>query len=114
MGKKLRWTVFLLALLLACVGFGMMVGGLATQSGTGAGIGAAAGAAAGVVGVLLTRGPDAVLERGSTVEMVLDRTLQFSAEELNGAASEAHPPVTVPAPPKPATGGFTRRHPGGV
>jgi hypothetical protein len=89
-----------------------MVGGLASQSGTGAGIGAAAGAAAGVVGVLLTRGPDAVLERGSTVEMVLDRTLQFSAEELSGAASEARPPATVPAPGKPSTGSFSRRHPG--
>lgn len=92
--------------------WGMMVGGLASQSGTGAGIGAAAGAAAGVVGVLLTRGPDAVLERGSTVEMVLDRTLQFSAEELSGAASEARPPATVPAPGKPSTGSFSRRHPG--
>ena len=43
----------------------------------GAGIGAAAGAAAGLIGVLATRGPDAVLARGSTVEMVLDRPVQF-------------------------------------
>jgi len=49
----------------------------------GAGIGAAAGAAAGLMGVLLTRGPDAVLAKGSTIEMILDRTLTFQATELN-------------------------------
>lgn len=65
-------------------GWGTMIGGVATRSGKGAGIGAAAGAAAGLVGVLLTRGPDAILERGSTVEMVLDRTLKFEESELEG------------------------------
>jgi type IV secretion system protein VirB10 len=49
----------------------------------GAGIGAAAGAAAGLAGVLLTRGPDAVLAKGSTIEMVLDRPLIFAASEVN-------------------------------
>jgi len=49
----------------------------------GAGIGAAAGAAAGLMGVLLTRGPDAVLARGSTLEMVLDRPVSFDENELN-------------------------------
>jgi type IV secretion system protein VirB10 len=49
----------------------------------GAGIGAAAGAAAGLIGVLATRGPDAVLARGSTVEMVLDRPVSFNESELN-------------------------------
>jgi len=33
--------------------------------------------------VLLTRGPDATLLRGSTVEMVLDRALTFSAADLD-------------------------------
>src|SRR3954464_9591987 len=37
--------------------------------------GAGAGAAAGLAGVLLTRGPDVVLQKGSVVEMVLDRVL---------------------------------------
>ena len=55
--------------------------------GTGAGIGAGAGAAAGLVGVLVTRGPDAVLARGSTVEMVLDRPLTFAADEVSFAAT---------------------------
>jgi type IV secretion system protein VirB10 len=49
----------------------------------GAGIGAAAGATAGLLGVLLSRGPDAVLARGSTVEMVLDRPLSFDASEVD-------------------------------
>ena len=49
----------------------------------GTGIGAAAGAAAGMIGVLLSRGPDAVLARGSTLEMVLDRPISFNENELN-------------------------------
>jgi hypothetical protein len=62
---------------------GVIAGGAADHWGMGAGIGAAAGAAAGVMGVLLSRGPDAVLEKGSTIEMVLDRTLQFEESELD-------------------------------
>jgi type IV secretion system protein VirB10 len=63
-------------------GWGTAIGGIASQSAGGAGIGAAAGAAAGLVGVLLTRGPDAVLERGSTVEMVLDRNIRYTEQEV--------------------------------
>ena len=59
------------------------VAGAIGGGGMGAGIGAAAGAAAGLVGVLMTRGPEAVVERGSVVEMVLDRTLTFSADEID-------------------------------
>jgi hypothetical protein len=68
-------------------GAGAGIGGLAGVSsghtGLGAGIGAAAGAAAGLIGVLATRGPDAVLAKGTTVEMVLDRTITFEASELD-------------------------------
>jgi type IV secretion system protein VirB10 len=71
----------------AATGTGATVGGLAGaasgSAGMGAGIGAAAGLAAGIVSVLLTRGPDAVLARGTTVEMVLDRALEFSAAEID-------------------------------
>ncbi len=58
----------------------------------GAGIGAAAGAAAGLATVLFTRGPDAVLERGSTLDMILDRQITFRDNELqfNGYAPPAH------------------------
>jgi type IV secretion system protein VirB10 len=78
-------------------GWGTMIGGVASRTGKGAGIGAAAGAAAGLVGVMLTRGPDAILERGSTVEMVLDRTLKFEESELESLpASAGRPSVTPP------------------
>ena len=61
-----------------------IIGGIATgHYGMGAGIGAAAGAAAGLMGVLLTRGPDAVLVKGSTIEMILDRQLHFQDSDLN-------------------------------
>ncbi|HOK46985.1 MAG TPA: hypothetical protein PLK67_13675, partial [Bryobacteraceae bacterium] len=56
---------------------GVIAGGAAGNYGMGAGIGAAAGAAAGVMGVLLSRGPDATLTRGSTIEMVLDRPVSY-------------------------------------
>ena len=67
---------------------GTIAGGAgADRPGLGAGIGAAAGAAAGLIGVLATRGPDAVLAKGSTVEMALDRDLTFTAEELDSGTS---------------------------
>jgi type IV secretion system protein VirB10 len=62
---------------------GVIAGGATGHYGMGAGIGAAAGAAAGMMGVLLSRGPDAVLAKGSTIEMVLDRSLYFSDADLN-------------------------------
>ncbi len=62
---------------------GSIAGAAARGNGlAGAGIGAAAGAAVGLVGVLLTRGPEAVLAKGSTVEMVLDRQIQFEEDDL--------------------------------
>jgi hypothetical protein len=62
---------------------GVLAGNAAGHAGMGAGIGAAAGAAAGMVGVLFSRGPDAVLARGSTLEMVLDRPVSFEEGDLN-------------------------------
>src|SRR6516225_2830638 len=68
----------------AGAGAGGLIGGLgAGHPGMGVGIGAAAGAAAGMIAVLLSRGPDAVLEKGTTLEMVLDRQLSFTDAELN-------------------------------
>jgi len=72
-------------------GAGATIGSIAGVSsghtGLGAGIGAAAGAAAGLVGVLFTRGPDAILSRGTTLEMVLDRPLTFDASEIDFSRS---------------------------
>ena len=59
--------------------------------GMGAGIGAAAGATAGLMGVLLSRGPEAILAKGSTIEMVLDRPLQFKASELEFGPNAMRP-----------------------
>jgi type IV secretion system protein VirB10 len=68
-------------------GVGATVGGLAGaaagHAGMGAGIGAAAGLTAGLIGVLLTRGPDAVLAKGTTMEMVLDRPLEFTTSDID-------------------------------
>jgi hypothetical protein len=62
---------------------GAIAGSAAGRVGMGAGIGGAAGAAAGLAGVLLSRGPDAVLAKGSTIEMILDRPLVFESNEVN-------------------------------
>ena len=61
---------------------GAGIGGLATRSVTGAGIGAGAGLAVGLAAVMLTRGPEAELPRGSTMEAVLDRPLDFDATKI--------------------------------
>lgn len=61
---------------------GAIAGAAARSPMTGTLIGAAAGAAAGMIGVMLTRGPDAILSRGSTVEMVIDRPLLYNEGEL--------------------------------
>jgi type IV secretion system protein VirB10 len=62
---------------------GAIIGSSSSRAGMGAGVGAAAGATAGLVGVLMSRGPDAILARGTTLEMVLDRPLTFTDEELS-------------------------------
>jgi hypothetical protein len=62
---------------------GGLAGAAAGHAGLGAGLGAAAGATAGLIGVLLTRGPDAILAKGTTMEMVLDRPLQFSNADID-------------------------------
>jgi hypothetical protein len=62
---------------------GALAGAASKSIGMGLGIGAGAGAAAGLIAVLATRGPDAVLSKGSTVEMILDRPLSFSETDLN-------------------------------
>ena len=62
---------------------GGLAGAAAGHAGMGAGIGAAAGATAGLIGVLLTRGPEAILAKGTTMDMVLDRPLLFTPAEID-------------------------------
>lgn len=89
-------------------GAGASVGAIAARSGMGLGIGAAAGAAAGLIGVLATRGPDAVLARGSTVEMVLDRPVSFTDDDLNFSGYQA-PRSAVNSAPAPASAPASRK-----
>jgi type IV secretion system protein VirB10 len=81
---------------------GVIAGGAAGRYGLGAGVGAAAGAMAGVMGVLLSRGPDAVLAKGSTIEMVLDRPLSFDETDLDFSRALPRVPVTEGGGPEPA------------
>jgi hypothetical protein len=80
---------------------GAGIGGLATRTPAGAGIGAGIGAAAGLMAVLLTRGPEAEMPRGTTVEVTLNRPVFLDAEKVQftnpGQASTlAGPPNREP------------------
>src|SRR5467141_533487 len=63
-------------------GVGAGIGAIATQSAKGAGIGAGVGAAAGLAAVLLTRGPELELPRGTTVDVTLDRPLYLDSDKV--------------------------------
>jgi hypothetical protein len=67
-------------------GVGASIGGIAgAASGhaiQGVGIGAAIGAAVGLGTILAKGGPEATLRRGTTLEMILDRDISFTAAEL--------------------------------
>lgn len=67
----------------AGVGVGAGVGALAGNAGRGAGIGTLAGAATGLMAVLLTRGPEAEIPRGSTIDATLDRPLYLDSAQIN-------------------------------
>jgi hypothetical protein len=69
---------------------GALAGSAAGAAGMGAGIGAAAGAAAGLVGVMFTRGPEAVLAKGTTIEMMLDRSVSFDEADLDFSNAPGH------------------------
>lgn len=78
-------------------GEGAIIGAIAGRSGSSAGIGAGAGAAAGLLGVLLTRGPEAELPRGTTLDAVLDRPLYLDGSKINFA--DPGPARSFPVPP---------------
>jgi len=79
-------------------GIGAAIGAIAGQGAKGAGIGAGVGAAVGLAAVLLTRGPELELPRGTTVDVVLDRTVYLDASRVNfsdpGRASELPGPAS--------------------
>lgn len=76
---------------------GAGIGAIAARTGAGAGIGAGAGAAVGLLAVLLFRGPEAELPRGSTLDAVIQRPLFLDADKVQfsgpGQAS------ALPGPP---------------
>lgn len=77
---------------------GAIAGSAAGHAGLGLGIGSGAGAAAGLIAILITRGPDAILAKGATVEMLLDRDLTFTDSDLNFGTYQAPPKPPAPAP----------------
>jgi hypothetical protein len=78
-------------------GIGAVIGAIAGQGAKGAGIGAGAGAAVGLAAVLLTRGPELELPRGTTVDVVLDRTVYLDASRVN--FSDPGRASALPGPP---------------
>jgi hypothetical protein len=70
----------------AGAGIGGAIGAASGHLGAGLGIGAAAGAAGGLAGVLGSRGPEVVLPPGTTMELVLDRDLHYTLDELKHRA----------------------------
>lgn len=60
---------------------GAGIGAIASGA-RGAGIGAGIGAAAGLAAVLLTRGPEAELRRGSALDIVLERQIDLDADRV--------------------------------
>lgn len=76
---------------------GAGIGAIASRSAAGAGIGAGVGAAAGLGAVLLSRGPEAELPRGTTLDAVLDHSIMLDGDKIQftnpGQAS------ALPGPP---------------
>jgi hypothetical protein len=89
-------------------GKGKDVGTVATTTVTGAGIGAIAagakgagigagiGGLAGLGAVLLTRGPEAQLPRGSTLDIVLEHSLALDADQIQYRSVGDSSPITPP------------------
>jgi hypothetical protein len=94
-------------------GKGKDVGTVATTTATGAGIGAIArgakgagigagiGGLAGLGAVLLTRGPEAELPRGSTLDIVLEHELFLDGSQIQFAIVGQSSPITPPPPREP-------------
>src|SRR5262249_54711644 len=72
-------------------GIGAIAGG-----GKGAGIGAGIGGPAGLGAVLLTRGPEAQLPRGTTMDIVLERQLAMDSSYVQFSNTGTAQPITPP------------------
>jgi hypothetical protein len=67
----------------------------------GLGIGAGIGAAAGLGAILLTRGPEAQLPRGSALDVVLEHELTLDRSQIHYSDSGRAMPITPPPSPQP-------------
>src|SRR6266481_2240336 len=67
----------------------------------GLGIGAGVGAAAGLAAVLLTRGPEAELPRGSTLDIVLEHDLSLDGNQIQFTTLGQAQPITPPPAQQP-------------
>lgn len=76
----------------AGAGIGAIAGG-----GKGAGIGAGIGGVAGLAAVLLSRGPEAQLPRGSSMDLVLQRDLVLEADQIHYSNVGQATPISAPA-----------------
>lgn len=74
---------------------GAGIGAIAGRA-KGAGIGAGIGAAAGLAAVLLTRGPEAELPRGSTMDIVLEHDLTLDGSQIQFSNVGQFQPVYQP------------------
>ncbi len=95
-------------------GIGAIAGSASGSPGLGTAIGAAGGAAAGLATVLFTRGPDVQLLRGTELDMVLDRALVFTEEEVRfeGTAFRTSvPPAPAPGNPRDRSRGLPVPYP---
>jgi hypothetical protein len=73
--------------------------GAIADGGKGAGIGAGIGGVAGLAAVLLSRGPEAQLPRGSSMDLVLERDLQLDADQIHYSTTGQPAPVSPPQQP---------------
>lgn len=82
-------------------GVGSAVGVAAGNVARGAGIGLGAGAAAGLLAVLLSRGPEIDLERGTTVDVQLERPLYLDRTQINFTDTGHASPIAGPPSRRP-------------
>ena len=75
---------------------GAGIGAIASRSAKGAGIGGGIGAAAGLAAVLLSRGPEAEMPRGSTMDIVLEHELALDASQIQFTTLGQGQPITPP------------------
>jgi hypothetical protein len=86
-------------ILAVTAGQGAMIGAIA-DGGQGTAIGAGAGAAVGIATVLLSRGPDLILEPGTQFDLRLKQPMRFAYGEISFNSGQADTPRRNP--PRPA------------